>query len=133
MELIERISSGSKPLALIIRRQFTPEHTTFLTQPDYEQQVGYIVYQAGGEILRHSHRPATREISGTPEVLVVKQGRCLIDIYDDEQTLVKTSELVEGDVMLMIGGGHGFRILEDTVFLEVKQGPYLGDDEKILF
>ena len=133
VELIERISSGSKPLAIIIRRQFTPEHTTFLTQPDYEQQVGYIVYQAGGEILRHSHRPAIREIIGTPEVLVVKQGKCLIDIYDDEQTLVKTSELAKGDVMLMIGGGHGFRMLEDTVFLEVKQGPYLGDDEKILF
>lgn len=133
MELIERIGSDRKPLAIIIRRQFAPEQSTFLTQPDYEQQVGYIVHQAGDEILRHSHRPASREITGTPEVLVVKQGKCLIDIYDDEQTLVKTSELSEGDVMLMIGGGHGFRMLEDTVFLEVKQGPYLGVDEKIQF
>jgi hypothetical protein len=57
----------------------------------------------------------------------------VIDIYDDEQTLVKTSELLEGDIMLMIGGGHGFRMLEDTVFVEVKQGPYRGVDEKIQF
>jgi uncharacterized protein with PhoU and TrkA domain len=133
VELIEQISSGSKPLAMIIRRQYNPEQTTFLTPLDYEQQVGFVVHQAGDEIVRHSHRPAPREIISTPEVLFVKQGRCVIDIYDDEQTLVKTSELLEGDIMLMIGGGHGFRMLEDTVFVEVKQGPYRGVDEKIQF
>jgi hypothetical protein len=30
----------------------------------------------------------------------------------------------------MVGGGHGFHMLEDTVLLEVKQGPYTGIDEK---
>jgi hypothetical protein len=33
----------------------------------------------------------------------------------------------------MVGGGHGFRMLENTVLLEVKQGPYTGIDEKRLF
>jgi hypothetical protein len=32
--------------------------------------------------------------------------------------------------MLMVGGWHGFRMLEDTVFLEIKQGLYIGQDEK---
>jgi hypothetical protein len=63
-------------------------------------------------------------------VLILLSGRCQIDIYDDQRQLVHTSELRQGDVMLMVGGGHGFRMLEDTVFLEVKQGPYLGVDEK---
>ena len=35
--------------------------------------------------------------------------------------------------MLMVGGGHGFRIVEDTVFLEIKQGPYQGQEEKERF
>ena len=35
--------------------------------------------------------------------------------------------------MLMISGGHGFRMLEDTVLFEVKQGPYTGLDEKKWF
>jgi hypothetical protein len=30
-------------------------------------------------------------------------------------------------------GGHGFRMLEDTVLLEVKQGPYGGQAEKSRF
>jgi len=33
----------------------------------------------------------------------------------------------------MVGGGHGFQIKEDTVLLEIKQGPYLGADDKELF
>ena len=48
-------------------------------------------------------------------------------------TLIATRELATGDVMLMVGGGHGFRMLEDTVLLEVKQGPYTGVAEKERF
>jgi hypothetical protein len=35
--------------------------------------------------------------------------------------------------MIMVGGGHGFRMTEDTVLLEVKQGPYPGVQEKERF
>lgn len=28
------------------------------------------------------------------------------------------------------GGGHGFKMLDDTMFLEIKQCPYTGVDEK---
>lgn len=67
-------------------------------------------------------------------MLVVKKGRCQIDIYKDDRELVATRELHTGDVMLMVGGGHGFRMLvEDTVFLEIKQGPCTGLDEKEQF
>ncbi len=56
-----------------------------------------------------------------------------MDVFDDEQQLVTTRELKTGDVMVMVGGGHGFRMLEKTVLLEVKQGPYHGTDEKVYF
>jgi hypothetical protein len=63
-------------------------------------------------------------------VLILKKGHCFIDIYNDARELVATRELFPGDIMLMVSGGHGFRMLEDTVFLEIKQGPYTGLDEK---
>ena len=72
-------------------------------------------------------------IRGTSEVLIVRRGRCEVDIYNDERQIVATRELRLGDVMIMVGGGHGFRMLEDTVLLEVKQGPYTGVDEKERF
>ncbi len=132
-EYIEHISHQGKPLAYIIRGGLMPATTMFLTPPDFKQQVGFVVYSAGQEIARHLHRPLQRHLVGTSEVLVIKKGRCAIDVYDDSKQVVATRELRAGDLMLMVGGGHGFRMLEDTVFLEVKQGPYTGVDEKERF
>lgn len=130
---VERINWEGASLAYIIRANYLPEETTFLTPPEYKQQVGYIVYAAGEEIQPHVHRAVQRNLIGTSEVLVVRRGRCEIDIYNDQRQLVATRELRQGDIMLMVGGGHGFRMLEDTIFLEIKQGPYLGLDEKERF
>jgi hypothetical protein len=41
--------------------------------------------------------------------------------------------LETGDIILLVAGGHGFRCLEDTVLLEIKQGPYTGLVEKEAF
>lgn len=131
---VEHVTWEGQPLAYIIRaKKMRPRETTFLTPPSFKQQVGFVVYPAGGVIQRHDHRPLERHLVGTSEVLVLQQGRCEIDIYNDDRMLVATRELREGDVMLMVGGGHGFRMLEDTVFLEIKQGPYTGIDEKERF
>ena len=130
---VEQIIWKDKPLAYIIRAEMAPGKTTFLTPSELNLQVGFVVYPAGGEVARHLHRPVERHIVGTSEMLVVKEGRCQMDIYDDDRRLVTTRELRKGDIMLMVGGGHGFRMLEDTVLLEVKQGPYTGLDEKERF
>ena len=130
---VEQIIWKDKPLAYIIRAEMAPGKTIFLTPSELNLQVGFVVYPAGGEVARHLHRPLERHIVGTSELLVVKEGRCQMDIYDDDRRLVATRELRKGDIMLMVGGGHGFRMLEDTVLLEVKQGPYTGLDEKERF
>ena len=130
---IEHISQGDRCLAIIIRTNFVPRETTFLTPSDYKQQIGFIVYPAGGEVPRHVHRPLQRQLVGTSEVLLVRRGHCVADIYNEERELIASRELREGDVILLVAGGHGFRMLADTVLLEVKQGPYTGIDEKERF
>ena len=133
MEPVEHILAEDQPLATIIRGGWAPSETKFLTPSDLNQQVGFVVYPGGGEIDPHTHRPIERRITGTAEVLVVRKGRCEVDLFDDDRCLVATRELREGDILILIGGGHGFRMIEDTVLLEVKQGPYLGLDEKERF
>jgi hypothetical protein len=130
---IETITDGDETLAYIVRAPTAPTSTEFATPDDCVQQVGFIVHGAGFEIARHFHQPVERVIVGTPEVLVVRRGRCEIDIYSSNERLVATRELKPDDVMVMVGGGHGFRMLEDTILLEVKQGPYFGPDEKRQF
>ena len=129
-DLMEIIEWQGKPLTYIIRAALQPEKTTFLTPNDFKQQVGFVVYPAGGEVSRHIHLNIERHLHGTSEVLIIRKGHCFMDIYSDDRDLVATRELRTGDVMLMVGGGHGFRMIEDTVFLEIKQGPYLDVKEK---
>ena len=131
-EHIECITWSAEPLCYIIRRELKPPRTTFVTPPEFPLQVGYVVRGAGEEIPRHAHRPVGRTISTTSEVLFVQRGRCELDIYSGDRQHVATRELREGDLVIIVGGGHGFRIIEDTVLLEVKQGPYAaaGDKER---
>lgn len=127
---MEPITWDGRVLAYVIRGAMTPEKTVFPTPPELELQVGFVVYEAGGVIAPHRHVPITRNIERTCEVIVVRKGRCEVDIYNDNRQVVATRELSTGDLLITVSGGHGFRMVEDTILLEVKQGPYFGLDEK---
>ena len=119
---------------MIVRADPMPDETTFYTPYHFNLQVGKIVYPTGSEIPRHTHRSVIRQVVGTSEVLVVQKGRMIVDIYaDDDQSFLCSREVGSGDVVVLLSAGHGFRLLEDTVLLEVKQGPYVGVHEKELF
>jgi hypothetical protein len=119
--------------SIIIRRDFTPTETNFVTSPNLAQQVGFVVYPAGGVIKRHIHKNVDRQNISSSEALIVRQGRLEIDIYDQNRNLLATRQLQAGDFVLMVSGGHGFRILEAAILLEVKLGPYAGPADKELF
>jgi hypothetical protein len=67
------------------------------------------------------------------EAVLVRNGLCDVDIYDDAQVKFATRTLVPGDLVLLVSGGHGFRMREDTVLLEVKEGPYVAGGDKVVF
>ena len=120
-------------MALIVRRDFTKSGTEFFSPPDLPQQVGFISKKKGEVIKAHSHRQIKREISLTQEVLMVRRGRVKVDFYDNEKIFVNSKTLDDGDVILIAGGGHSYEALEDLEMIEIKQGPYLGKDDKITF
>ena len=129
----EVISDGGGPLAYLIRHDLSSDQTEFLTTDSSTFQAGFVVYPAGGHVQAHIHLPVVRRVVGTSELLVVRSGRCIVDIYADDHRLVASRELLTGDAVLSVGGGHGFRMIEDTVLFEVKQGPYGGLAEKERF
>jgi hypothetical protein len=120
-------------LAYVVHADGPPRQTEFLTPPDCNLQVGHVVYAAGEQIPRHVHLPIERHIVGSVEVLIVQRGRCAVDVYTDARELVTTREMHAGDMLIAVGGGHGFRVLDDLVLLEIKQGPYPGGAEKERF
>ena len=110
-----------------------PKQTTFITPPEAKQQVGFIIYPKDSAKHRHIHKPLERHIKGMAEVLVARSGHCQIEVYDEQMSLFTVRTLYKNDIVLMVGGGHGFQIKEDTVLLDIKQGPYQGADENELF
>jgi mannose-6-phosphate isomerase-like protein (cupin superfamily) len=81
----------------------------------------------------HVHNPVQREVFYTKEVLFIKSGKVRVDFYDEDRNYLKSTILEVGDVILLAYGGHGFEMLEDTEMIEVKQGPYAGDQDKTRF
>jgi len=133
---IEHIEAGGVIYGVIVRASHRPDKTTFVTEPWSNQQVGHVVYPKGGVVPRHYHKQIDRHLTGTGEVLLIQKGRCAVIFYDFNQMPVTTRTLETGDLLLIYaqaGQGHGFEMFEDTVMLEVKQGPYTGDDEKVRF
>jgi hypothetical protein len=130
---IEEIRGGDGVLAYVIRVSATASATNFITPDDATFQAGFVVYPSGGEVVPHVHLPIERTVVGTSELLVVRTGRCFVDLYSSDKSLVTTRELGAGDAVLCLAGGHGFRMIEDTVLLELKQGPFTGGGEKERF
>ncbi len=65
--------------------------------------------------------------------LYIKTGKVRVDFYDDNQHYLESRIVEKGDVILLAAGGHGFEMLEDSEMIEVKQGPYCGEEDKVRF
>ena len=89
----ETILDGATPLAYLIRHEATSAATEFFTSDDSTFQAGFVVYPAGGQVQAHLHLPVVRQVVGTSELLVVRSGRCIVDIYADDRRLVASREL----------------------------------------
>ena len=133
LDFVEFIKVEEKFLCIIVKAPTYLDRTTFVTPENLNLQVGFVIYKAGEEVPRHYHKEIERTVSSTSEVISVRVGSCNVQIYDDSQNLVVDRRLDVGDIVIFVGGGHGFKMNEDTVLSEVKQGPYIGMDEKIHF
>jgi mannose-6-phosphate isomerase-like protein (cupin superfamily) len=79
------------------------------------------------------HNPVAREVRFTKEVLFIRSGRVRVDFYTEQQAYIESTVLEAGDVILLAYGGHGFEMLEPSEIIEVKQGPYVGEQDKTRF
>ncbi len=132
---IERITEGDdgRLLALIIYANFKEEGVHFLTDPRATMQMAYMKHPDGKVIQAHVHNPVPRAVGNTEEVLLIRKGSMRADFFDDDKQYLCSRVLHQGDVILLSRGGHGFEALEELELIEVKQGPYVGERDKVRF
>jgi hypothetical protein len=130
---LEHIVHGLEPIALIIRSDYDKPGVHFFTPDNFSQQVAYIRHPKGKRIAPHVHNLIHRQVLFTQEVLVIRKGRVKVNLYSGNRDYLCSRVLSTGDIILLCGGGHSFEMLEETAMVEVKQGPYAGNDDKTHF
>ena len=65
------------------------------------------------------------------EVLFIKSGQVEVSFYNQRNQIFKKVFLTKGDIILLANGGHSFKMFKKTEMIEVKQGPYKSDKDKI--
>lgn len=132
--MIEEIKINGDTAALIIRSCYSKdEGIEFFTKDEDTLQLGYMKRMKGYEIQPHSHISIPRKVEYTNEVLFIKSGKVKINFYDKSFEYVNSCILLKDDVVLLSTSGHGFEMIEDSEIIEVKQGPYVGEDDKYRF
>ena len=132
--MIEKIIHQNLLFALIIRNKVFDKGISFLTDDSLTQQLAIMKYDKGFCIQPHFHLPIERVIHGTPETLIIKNGALKVIFYNEDQNEIDSTILFENEIIMLINGGHGFEVLKDeTEIIEIKQGPFQKEKDKIKF
>ena len=132
--MIEKIIHKKKMLALIVRARYRRKKgITFFTQNESTQQFGYMKHKRDHIIKPHLHKKRLTKIYYTSEVILILKGILRVDFYNQFKKYLFSKILKSKDIIMLVSGGHGFKILKDVEMLEIKQGPYNLIKDKIKF
>jgi len=132
--MLNKIEFGNQTYAIIIRSSYCKENNIdFFTDNESPLQLGYMSRDVGYIIQPHRHNLVERKINFTQEVLYIKSGKVRVDFFDDNENFLDSTLLNKGDVILLSYGGHGFEMIEKSEIIEIKQGPYISEIDKVRF
>lgn len=131
--MVERVCIEGNTYAIIIRNDYHESGIHFMTEANYSQQMAYMHHEKGKIIDAHVHNHELRNVIQMQEVLVIRKGKLRVDFYTSNMEYFGSKRLDEGDIILLASGGHGFEVLEEVEMVEIKQGPYLGEKDKVRF
>jgi hypothetical protein len=125
---LETITYNNERLAIILRHPYEPVNQEFVSDSKDYLQLGAMNLEKGRILKPHIHKSRNEYVPITQEALVLFKGKMRVDFYDNRQK-VKDTIINEGDIIMLLSGGHGFEVLEKTKLIEIKQGQYI--DQKM--
>ena len=132
--MIEKIIHKKRLLALIVRGKYrNKKGINFFTPNNSTQQFGYMKHKKKYIIKPHLHKKRLTKIYHTSEVILLLKGILRVDFYNKSKKYIYSKILKEKDIIMLVHGGHGFKVLKNVEMLEIKQGPYNLIKDKIKF
>ena len=132
--MIEKIIHKKKMLALIVRGKYrSKKGIHFFTPESATQQIGYMKHKKKHTIKPHLHQKRLTKILSTTEVILIMKGILRVDFYNPKKKYLYSKILKKNDIIMLVHGGHGFKVLKNVEMLEIKQGPYSVSKDKVKF
>ena len=132
--MIENIIHNRKQYALIVRKKYRQlSGIKFFTKEKDTQQFGYMKHKKNHIIMPHLHNKRLTKILSTTEVILLFKGILRVDFYDRRKRYLFSKKVYAGDIIMLVHGGHGFKVLKDVEMIEVKQGPYSLSKDTVKF
>lgn len=111
-------------LAIVIYSNQEFKGIQFISPDYFALQLGTMNRPKGEIVAAHIHKQQIRTVEGTQEVLIVRSGKMLVELFDDKKKFVQSVLVEKGDIILLAFGGHSIKMIENVELVEVKQGPY---------
>ena len=132
--MIEKVIHKKKLFALIVRSKFRKKTgINFFTDNNATPQFGYMKHRKNYVIKPHKHNQRSTKILTTTEVIILFKGILRVDFYDNKKIYLFSKKIFGEDIIMLLNGGHGFKVLKKTEMIEIKQGPYSLVKDKIKF
>ena len=132
--MIEKIKYKNKLFALIVSGNYrNKKGITFFTPDQATQQFGYMNHKKGYIIKPHKHKNRLTKILCTTEVILLLKGVLRVDFYSLQKNIYLAKFSKKKSIILLVHGGHGFKVIKDVEMIEVKQGPYNPTKDKVKF
>lgn len=101
---------------------FTPNNLNF--------QIGSMSHSKNHIIKPHFHINRSKIIKQMSELLIIFSGQLKVFFYKKNNLRSKSLIINKKDMILLLSGGHGFKVLKKLEMLEIKQGPFVGEKDK---
>lgn len=132
--MIEKVIYKKKLFALIVSGNYrNKKGITFFTPDSASQQFGFMKHKKGHIIKPHKHKKRLTKIFTTTEVILLLKGILRVDFYNQRQKYLFSKILQKNTIILLVHGGHGFKVIKDVEMIEVKQGPFNVAKDKVKF
>ena len=132
--MLKEIIYKKKLYALIVKETYQKKKgISFFTENNANQQIGFMSHPKNYFIKPHKHQKRETKIFITSEVIILQKGKLRVDFYDTIKNYLFSVIIKKNQIIMLVHGGHGFKVLEPVKMLEIKQGPYVSDKDKVKF
>ena len=125
---IKEISFENQLYAFVCSLNDVSKGLEFLSDDSDFIQLGTWNYEKNFSTVPHYHLEHDKPSNLTQEVVLVHKGSVKCRLFTKDGNYIDEVDINEGELIVQIYGVHEYIMNEDSIVLEIKNGPYFGPD-----